>query len=786
MVRYKLPAVRFTLLIFLITAIPAVRLHAGGTLFGTVTGKPGKFPLIGAHLVTGTDQKGAFTDDNGTFRIVGLSPGRHLVRATYLGYKSEEQWITIKEGKTTRCDFSLEPESLSAPEVEIIDSKRTRIMQEQPARMELISAESIINNPGLNVVSALDVISGVNLSGTMGIYSNNTVISMRGMSGNDQGRTLVLIDDVPMNKADAGSVNWNLVNRENVENIEVIKGPGPAQYGSNAMGGVINIHTRQPEKLITGVISGNYGTFNTLGLRYSMGGKVRKKELRRGFLWGLNGFYRRSDGYNSEIPEYLEPGDTFYVNNYLREVSVGAKVGYQFNDLNQLEVNASFFNDKRGRGVEIYEVDGAYERHKTLQGNLRYRGGAKSGRWKFLAFSTDEWFERLNEYMKEGEYNLYLVESKRVDRGAGLSYEIPLGSKHRFTTGIDYRFGSVFGQDIYYTSTDIITNQGKMDTWAAFLQDEIRLLNEKLQFNIGLRMNLAYFHDGKFNIENPSYSIQYLVDYQDSAYQSGQWIQLDPKFSLQYRFTPVSRLYFSAARGFRAPALDDLCRTGKIRNGFKIANPDLHPEIVDNLELGGDMVLMKKIRLAASCYFSIGKDFMYYVSTGDSVNMGYKLTPVFVKRNISQVLIAGFEVDASADPLSWLSLFANYTFNHSVISQFDPVTAADKDLNGKFLTDVPMHKISSGVTWKNKILNVNFIWKYVGERYINDENATDIYLQTDKYPAYNTVGLKVWHIYKKRFTFALNVDNLFDTRYIDDRLQQNPGRMANIEVTLTF
>ena len=248
-----------------------------------------------------------------------------------------------------------------------------------------------------------------------------------------------------------------------------------------------------------------------------------------------------------------------------------------------------------------------------------------------------------------------------------------------------------------------------------------------------------------------------------------------------------SRIYISAAQGFRAPNLDDLCRTGTIQNGFKIANPALKPEVLDNFEVGTDITFFKKLHVASSLYYSIGRNFMYNVSTGDSVNMGYKLTPVFMKQNISRVEITGFEFDVDIEPAAWLSLFANYTFNHSVISRFTSNdTTVDKDLNGKFLTDVPMHKASAGVTVKNKLVNINLLWKYTGERYINDVNGPDPYLLTAKYPAYQTIGTRLWHTFFNHLTAGLDIDNIFDVRFIDDRLRQSPGRMVTLELTATF
>ncbi len=780
-------ALFLTVAAFFPALFPFSQLFAGGTITGKVMGIPANTPLAGAHVILEGQGKGVFTSIDGRFEIRDVVAGKVVVKVSFVGYRTIEKKLTVKEGLKLQVDFNLETDAFMAPEIEILDTRPARASQEEPVRMDVISAQTISNNPGQNIVASLDFVSGVNLSSTLGIFSSNTVVSLRGLSGNDQARTLVLLDDVPMNKADAGSVNWNLVNRDNVERIEIMKGPGSAKYGSSAMGGVINIQTKRPSKLFSGAATIDYGTFNTAGLRYQLAGKINPAVSGKGFSYGINGFYRRSDGYNPEIPEYLEKSDTFYVNNYLREVDIGGKAGYQFNNLNTVEASANFFNDKRGRGVEIYEVDGAYERHKTLQLNTRYKGGLGKVRWNFLAYGQEEHFERLNEAMKEAEYNLYLVKSTRIDGGANLNVVYPAGMSQTLTAGLDYQYGSVDGQDIYYTSTDLISNAGKMDTWALFAQDEIVLMNEKLQFNLGLRLNSAIFHDGSFKVDDPSYAIQYLVDYQDSLFPRNQWFQADPKFSAQYRFTPQSRIYISVAQGFRAPNLDDLCRTGKIKNGFKVANPALKPEVLDNFEAGADILLFKKLHLAASLYYSVGKNFMYYVSTGDSVNMGYKLTPVFMKQNISRVEITGFEFDADIEPVAWMSIFANYTYNHSIISSFVPNDSdVDKDLTGKYLTDVPAHKASAGVTFKNKILNLNLMWKYTGSRYINDLNETDIYLLTATYPAFQTVGARLWHTFFKRITAGINFENILDARFIDDRLQQSPGRMITVELTTTF
>jgi iron complex outermembrane receptor protein len=754
-----------------------------GTVISSADGKP----LPGAHIVVAETGQGTVTGQEGNFILKVPVAGKFRVKASYLGFITQEKTVRIAAGQTISVGFVLKPFIYETAEVEIIDNRPEQAAQSVPRRMSLITAQTITDNPGQNITSVLDYVSGVNLTSTMGVFASNTVVTLRGLSGNDQGRTLVLVDNMPLNKSDEGSVNWNLINRDNVEKVEVTKGPGSARYGSSAMGGVINIRTRRPTEKISGTATAGYGTFNTFGFRYAISGILGPGRPSSGFYYDLNGFYKRSDGYNSEIPEYIEPADTFSVNTFLREASIGGKTGYRFNEKNAIEISAGFYNDKRGRGIEIYEIEGANESHGTWQASMQYHGNHKNLAWNINAYSLNEHFERVNEYMSEAEYNLYLVKSLRTDLGVLADLDLTAGKHHQLTGGFEFRQGGVNGQDIYYTATDLITNAGKMENYAVFLQDGMKLAQNRLQINLGLRLNWAVFHDGLFTIENPSYSIEYMVPYQDTLIPVHHWFQADPKFSVQYRFNPENRVYVTIARGFRAPNLDDLCRTGKKRNGFKISNPALKPEVLDNYETGTDLLLFKKLHVAASVYYSVGHDFMYYVSTGDSVNMGYKIAPVFQKQNISRVDIYGAEIDLDIEPAKGLSLFANYAFAHSTIAQFTPADpAVDSNLTGKFLTDVPMHKATAGVTWKNRFVNLNVLWKFVGSRWINDQNTTDPVLLMAKYPAYNTFNLRAWHTFFKHMVVALNIDNLFDVVYIDDRLQQSPGRMINAEITINF
>ncbi len=119
------------------------------------------------------------------------------------------------------------------------------------------------------------------------------------------------------------------------------------------------------------------------------------------------------------------------------------------------------------------------------------------------------------------------------------------------------------------------------------------------------------------------------------------------------------------------PKLDDLTRSGKITKGFKLANPELKPETITSYEWGWNMNLSNKLNFQPSVYYSLGKDFQYFVATGDSVDTGgSSLKPVLQRQNISEAEILGAEITISYKPFKTLNIIGAYAFNNSKIKEF--------------------------------------------------------------------------------------------------------------------
>ena len=130
-------------------------------------------------------------------------------------------------------------------EVVVTGTKTTRNFREVPGKTEVINSKTIEVSAAQQVDDILRFTPGINVNRTVGIYSQRPMVTLRGLSGDEQSRTLVLINGVPINTTDEGGVNWNRINQYDVDRIEIFKGPGSSLYGNNAMGGIINIITCQ-------------------------------------------------------------------------------------------------------------------------------------------------------------------------------------------------------------------------------------------------------------------------------------------------------------------------------------------------------------------------------------------------------------------------------------------------------------------------------------------------------------------------------------------------------------
>lgn len=218
-----------------------------GKVFDATTREP--VPLATVYLSKpgaenqipdGTTIKGNITDFDGFYRLENV-PGTYRLNISAVGYIRQTHEITIKPGEILFFDIKLEQNLLELNEVVYSESRNATRLEESTVSISLVKPSMIQSRNFTSADLALDMVSGVSVV--------DAEPQIRGGSGFSSGlgsRVMILVDDMPLLRGDAGRPMWSFYPMENMSQIEVMKGSGSVLYGSGASNGVINIRTAYP------------------------------------------------------------------------------------------------------------------------------------------------------------------------------------------------------------------------------------------------------------------------------------------------------------------------------------------------------------------------------------------------------------------------------------------------------------------------------------------------------------------------------------------------------------
>ena len=652
----------------------------------------------------------------------------------------------------------IDKDTITTQEVVVTANRYEKQIDEIPAKIELIKSTDIEQMPVNNLDDVFNSISNVNVNRSWGPFSKNSSVTMRGLSSS--ARTLILLDGVPMNVAAGGSVNWHMIDPDNVARIEITKGPNSALYGNNAMGGVINIITKKTNSPLS-ISSNTYaGSFETLGQHLRVSGSQIKEN--KGFYWGLNGFGRKGNGYYFDSEATRDFTDT---TTFIWEYNAGGYLGYQFNTDHKLEVSVDYYDDLRNRGIQVFEENGSHYKFTNSIVKANYWGRIKGFNINANAYRKQQnYFYQKEKINSSSEYKLSESSSIDIDEGIWIGINKMLSEKNYLIFGADFKHGDTKYEDIYITSFDEVYYNGDYNFFALFAQDE-HDISRKFKLVTGLRFDYANFYNGDFTVKNPSAATAYPRDIYNS-YKSQTWNALSFKLALNFQQNEIFRHYISMASGFNPPKLDDLCRSGKISKGIKVANPELQPEKLYNFELG-TFITLDKLSIEAATYYSRGIDFHYLVSLGEDIDMGGEVLPLLQKQNISDVEILGAEINVRYEILKNLRLSTNYSYNYTTIVKYNSTEGID--LTGKYAVEVPPHQFYAGLFYQYKNISSSLSYRYTDEQWIDDVN-------TIKVDGYSIFDFKLTYNFKKYFQVYADVQNIFDEEFVDRKGYPSPGR----------
>ncbi len=441
-------------------------------------------------------------------------------------------------------------------------------------------------------------------------------ISLRGLSGGSA-RLMVMIDGHPQYAGIFGHPIADAYQSLLADRVEVLRGPASVLYGSNAMGGVINIVTRKMhEDGVRTDLHAGYGSYNTLETELT--NRIRKGR----FNSVVSGSYNRTDGHRADMG--------------FEQYGGYAKLGYDLTDNWNMyaDVNVTHFNASYPGPVSAPLVDGVQRITRgvtsfALSNNYEKTSGAVS----FFYNWGDHWINdgytpSAGETSQDGRFN-----SNDNMMGVSLYQSTQFFKGNRITFGFDwFRYGGkawtdyVSGEDAGTRSDLVNKHEDEVAGYVDFRQD----IWSWLTLNAGLRVD----HHSRVGTE---------------------WV---PQAGLAFHLPHAIELKASATKGFRYPILREMYM-------FPPQNPDLQPESMWNYEIALSQTLLDgRFRYGVNVFYINGKNLIVTLPNPNGTGM--------LNQNSGTIYNSGVELQAAYRVNKEWSVDGNYSFLHME----NPVIAA--------------------------------------------------------------------------------------------------------------
>ncbi len=608
----------------------------------------------------------------------------------------------------------------------IVTANKVEQKQSQTGKVvTVIGKAQLEQSANKSVAQVLNEQAGLVINGALNNTGSVQTLYMRGASA---GRTLILIDGIPVNEPSTitNDYDLNLFSINDVERIEICKGAQSTLYGSDAVAGVINIITvkNNVTKPFEGKATLTAGSFNTHKANVQLYGKLNKftytaryaKLTTNGFgnaydSTGANNFDK--DGYNGNVANATVQ---FAANKYLNFKAFTLYSQYKS------DIDAGVFADKKAYFIDNNSsISGAGFHFKkdvvTLVGNYQY---TKLNRLYDDNYSAGAALFALNKY-------------HAISQFAELYTNVQLGAGFTLLSGADYRYGSyhnaynsvsVFGP---YNSdfTDTSVSQTSMYASLSFID-----ANKHFSVELGGRLNT-----------HSRYNFNYTYT-----------------FNPAYNFNDHWRIFGSIATGFKAPGLYQLS-----------LNPQLLPEESINYEAG--VQFQHKQVQTRLVYFNR--------KTDNGIDYNYITYNFF---NYVKQQVNGLEYELTVKPVEQLSISGNYSLLIGEETSQNRVTNKDT-VTYDYLLRRPKHvaNLTVGVQ-PLKALQISCTAKYVSARKdVGGYAKADVGLAS-----YWIAGANVSYELNEQIKFFADVQNATNARFFDVRGYNAIPRMLNAGITVRW
>jgi hemoglobin/transferrin/lactoferrin receptor protein len=650
------------------------------SLRGIVSGSDSESGLIGAHISIQNQNENriiyqGISGREGVFNINGLPPDKLLLTASYLGYRFSKQEVDLTTDDIKEIKIILVPSPVDVGEVIVSAPRQDRMLRDVSLPLAIVNENRVDQLPAITTANLFTDVPGVNLASD-GIWA--TSVNIRGLS---EQRIVSLVDGSRVETATDVLAGLAMIDVNDIERVEVIKGSASSLYGTGALGGVLNIITGEGhyhDKFFAGgSITGIYQSVNNLHSENASLYLADEKWYLR-----LSGTYR--DAGNTMTPEGELLNSQFTDNNISLKIGIKPLKNQELT-LNYQRFDASDVGIPGGMAFPA-TASATYPSEKRNMLSAAYTIAMKEGALQKLKFRY------YNQYILR---DVELIPNPAVTitpagyhttNGFQVQSDWVFGEKHQVIAGVDIwqRYLSTEREKIVVTPvTDSAGNvtgkstiiRGEVpipDAWftsgGVFVQDQISMLNKRLIITLGGRIDLINTQNeqavdpfylvvnGTRNDNPPKQRITFEADNINNT----SW-SLDA--GALYHLFPKTDLTLTVSRAYRSPGLEERFKYIDLGSTVKIGDPDLKPEQGYFFDLG-TRIWKDKFQFTGNVFANVMTDLIVespgtyiYNYTADPEN--YDTVSALINTNVEKALLYGFDASAGYNVFDGVTIKAS-------------------------------------------------------------------------------------------------------------------------------
>ena len=678
---------------------------------------------------------GLVADASGHFFLKNLPVGEHTIVAEAIGLETVEQTVRMEAGKTIELNFEMKDATHTMDEV-VVSATRNETNKKATATIVNVASAKLFDTTGSNnLAESMAFQPGLRVENTCG---NCGAVQLR-INGLDGQYSQILLDSSPIFSSLAGVYGLEQLPVAMIERVEVIRGGGSALFGSNAIGGVVNIITKEPLRNslqlghTTNIMESGDTEFNT-----SLNGSFVSDDRRAGvYLFGMvkdrDAYDRNDDGF-MDLTSMLSR--TLGFRGYYK-TSAHSKLTAEYHNISEFRRGGDNI-DLPPHMAEIAEqVD-----HNINGGSLRWNYFSPNSRHFVNLYTSAQGIGRDSYYGTGKDPNAY-GETKDFTLVAGAQYsyvfEKCLFLPAQFTVGFEYSYNDLNDHSMGFSRTIEQT----VRTAGLYLQNEWQ--SEKVNFVIGGRLD-------KHNMMDK--------------------VIFSPRANLRYSPHENVGLRVSYSSGYRAPqAFDEDLHIDAVNNQSSIIelDPNLKPEYSHSFSASADLYHnfgTLQANLLIEGFYTMLDDVFALAKTGENEE-GYIIQ---TRYNASGAKVRGLNAELKLGIPDVFELQAGYTFQRSHYNEPEEWSDNVEAVRRMFRT--PDHyayfTASANLTRKFK---ASLFGNYTGQMLVQ-HNAG--YIEADRSeltPSFWDLGLKLSYNFQLTNTIGLEVNggvkNFLDS-YQDD------------------